>query len=166
MGRRAACTSSLAPIAYSAMRDVASKPGCLIWQVRSRTEARDSTADARRAPSLICQLSTTKQTGCATVSHALSLLEGLPELLVALRRPHPRIAVPRRLVEGARDVERKAMVEDDPGAEARPERGVGFLVNRSQVSACGCAPLHRAEHRGDEFARSVEPLLHRLSGLQ
>src|SRR5438552_14121382 len=54
-------------LARSHFKNVASSPECLSCQIRARSEPRDSTEQVRRETSLICQMGTTKQSGCAAV---------------------------------------------------------------------------------------------------
>ena len=94
----------------------------------------------------------------------LSALERFPHFLVALRRPDARIAILRGFIEGARDIERHAVVEDHPVAEFRLERGVGQLVDLVQVLARGRASFTwlYSSLTKPAFPRSLGHLLRRL----
>ena len=79
-----------------------------------------------------------------------------PHFLVALGGPDPRVGVLGRLVIGAGDVERHAVVEDHPVAVFRLQRGVGFLVDRPQVLAGGDTLLDGSEQVGDESPGALD----------
>src|SRR5947199_3854801 len=85
-------------------------------------------------------------------------LERRPHLLIALRRPDARIAMLRRLVIGARDIERHAVIEDDPIAIFRLQSIVRFAIDAAKVLA-GCSRgLDRREQLAHERACRCQAL--------
>src|SRR5437773_11869905 len=89
-------------------------------------------------------------------------LERRPHLLVALRRPDARVAIVRRLVIGARDIERHAVIENDPIAVFRLQSIVRFAVDAAQVLAGRCRGFDRRKQLAYERTRRCETLLHLL----
>src|SRR5437763_16883994 len=89
-------------------------------------------------------------------------LERRPHLLVALRRPDARIAIMRRLVIGSRDIERHAVIEDDPIAVFRLQSIVRFVVDAAKVLAGRCRGLDCRKQLAYERTRRYQALLHLL----
>lgn len=95
-----------------------------------------------------------------------SAFEGFPHFLVTLRSPDPGIGILCRFVVCAGYVKWRAVVEDDPVAKFRLERGIGFLIDGVQVLAFAGTRLHLAVELADKGTRARETIGNFLGRLQ